>query len=137
MIEVNNLTTFAVDKRLIQRVVRKVLKSEKKKISELSVAFVGTAKIKELNKKYRGKNQVTDILSFDLSSKNNQVSGEVVICPIVVKKNAKKFGLSFKNELRRILIHGILHLLGYDHEKSKKEARKMEKKQEYYLIGTA
>ena len=87
--------------------------------------------MKELNKKYRRKNRETDVLSFP-----GEKEGEVIICPSVVKKNAKNFGSSFKSELVRILIHGILHLLGYDHEKSKKEAIKMEKKQAYYLART-
>lgn len=128
MIEVNNLTSSAIDESLIKRVVRKVLKGERKKMSELSIAFVGEARIKGLNKKYRKKNRATDVLSFP-----GEKEGEIVICPSVVKKNAKSFDSSFKSELVRILIHGILHLLGYEHEKSRKEAEKMEKKQGYYL----
>ena len=131
MIEVNNLTGFSIDKNIIKRVIRRVLRGERKKISELSVAFIGEKRMKELNKKYRRKNRETDVLSFP-----GEKEGEVIICPSVVKKNAKNFGSSFKSELVRILIHGILHLLGYDHEKSKKEAIKMEKKQAYYLART-
>jgi len=59
--------------------------------------------------------------------------GEIVICLREVKKNAKRFSLIFEKELARVLIHGILHLLGYNHEKSEKEAEKMRKKEEYYL----
>lgn len=129
MIEINNLTSVAIDKDFIKRVARKVLRGEKKKIPELSIAFVGEARIRELNKRYRKKNRPTDVLSFA----GNGLY-EIVICPSVVRQNAKKFGLSFKSELVRILIHGILHLLGYDHEKSKKEAAKMERRQEYYFL---
>ncbi len=63
--------------------------------------------------------------------------GEVIICPEVAKDNAKKYGNlvqgGFKKELAKILIHGILHLAGYDHEKTKKEAEIMEKREEYYM----
>ena len=59
--------------------------------------------------------------------------GEIVICPQVIKKNAKKFKSPFKKELVRVLIHGILHLLGHNHEKSKKDAKIMEEKQDFYL----
>jgi len=59
--------------------------------------------------------------------------GEIVICLSEVKKNAKRFSLTFEKELARVLIHGILHLLGYDHEKSKEGEREMEKKENYYL----
>lgn len=59
--------------------------------------------------------------------------GEIIICLSEVKKNAKKFNSSFEKELNRVLIHGILHLLRYDHEKSDEEARKMEEKEKYYF----
>ncbi|MFC1789701.1 rRNA maturation RNase YbeY, partial [Patescibacteria group bacterium] len=96
---------------------------------DISIAFVGRAEIKRLNKKYRKKDYFTDVLSY-IYSRN---LGEVVICPQVVDKNAKIFNNSFKKELVRILTHGILHLFGYDHEKSKKEAEKMIKKEEKYI----
>jgi len=60
--------------------------------------------------------------------------GEVVVCLEAVKKNAKKLDLDYNKELARVLIHGILHVFGYDHEKSEKEAKKMRKKEEYYLL---
>jgi probable rRNA maturation factor len=59
--------------------------------------------------------------------------GEIVICPEVVKENAKKSGMSEKYEMMKVFIHGILHLLGYEHEKSRREADRMEKKQNIYL----
>jgi len=127
MIEINNLTTLTVDKRFLKRVVKKVLKGEKKKESGLSIALVNSGEIKKLNKKYRKKNKITDVLSFD-----NGLN-EIVVCPQEIKKNAKKYNSTFKKELSRVLIHGILHLLGYEHEKTKIEAKKMEKKEEYYL----
>ncbi|PIR71400.1 MAG: rRNA maturation RNase YbeY, partial [Candidatus Nealsonbacteria bacterium CG10_big_fil_rev_8_21_14_0_10_37_25] len=85
-------------------------------------------RIRKLNKKYRGKNRMTDVLSFP-----DNGLGEIVICLREVKKNAKKFGSSFKKELSTCLIHGILHLLGYDHEKSVEEVKKMRDREEYYL----
>lgn len=59
--------------------------------------------------------------------------GEIIICPEVVKENAEKYGVPAKYEMTKVFVHGILHLLGYDHEKSKAKADEMEKKQEYYL----
>ena len=137
MIEVNNLTTSPVDRKFLKGVARTVLKGENTKEAGLSVALVNSEKIKKLNKKYRGKDKATDVLAFG-QTKNfpalpkNEL-GEVVISLGVVKKNAKKYNVAFKKELAQILIHGILHLLGYNHEKSKTEAKKMEKKQKYYL----
>ena len=59
--------------------------------------------------------------------------GEILICPQEVKKNAKKYGLTFKKELARVLIHGILHLFGYEHEENERSAEKMRKKEEIYF----
>ena len=120
MIEINNLTTVAVDKEFLKRVARKVLKGENKEGIDLSIVFTGEKKIRKLNKKYRKKDKVTDVLSF------GDGLNEIIICLGEVKKNAKKYNSTSKKELARVLIHGILHLLGYEHSK------KMQKKEEYY-----
>lgn len=143
MIEINNLTKFYLDEKKLKEIIKKVLIRKFKKI-DLSVAFVNSEVIKNLNKKYRKKNQTTDILSFAGFKKTekqfkvkktgkNVNLGEIIICPKEVGKNAKRFKSKFENELYRVLIHGILHLLGYDHEKSKNQAKLMEKKQDYYF----
>ena len=128
MIEINNLTANQVNEGFLKRVAKKVLAGENKEKMELSIVFVGQARIRALNKKYRKKNQATDILTFNYNN-----SGEMVICFREIKKNARKFGETFEKELTKVLIHGILHLAGYEHEKSEKEAVKMKKKEEYYL----
>ncbi len=127
MIEINNLTTSFVDEEFLKGVAEKVLKSESRKEIGLSIVFVGQGRMRKLNKKYRGKNKITDVLSF------GDELNEIVVCLREVKKNAKRYNSTFKKELAKVLIHGILHLSGYEHEKDKKEADKMEKKQEYYL----
>jgi len=130
MIEINNLTTVKIDKEFFKEITEKVLEGEKKKEANLSIALVGQGRIRELNKRYRGKNRITDVLAFP----NKEIGlGETVICLREVKKNAKRFSSTFEKELARVLIHGILHLLGYDHEKSEAQAKKMEEKQNYYL----
>lgn len=146
MIEINNLTTGRDEEGFLKRVAEKVLKGENKSGTGLSVALVGEGRMRELNKRYRAKNRATDVLSFSYND-----SGEIVICLREVKKNAKKFNSTFKKELARTLIHGILHLLGEEHEtselkteppkeakvkkrtKSSLAAKKMEEKQENYL----
>lgn len=130
MIEINNLTSFAVDKKLFTGIAKKVLKGENRGREKISLAFVSKKEMQKLNKKFRGKNKPTDVLSF-----NNIILeslGEIVICPEVVKENAKKNSVSVKQEIIKVFAHGILHLLGYDHEKAK-EAEIMEKKQDFYL----
>ncbi len=132
MIEINNLTTVSVDKSFLKKITRIVLKGEKKQGS-LSFVLLGPNKMRALNKKHRAKNRVTDVLAFGQSQKfpilpkNELELGEILICISEVKKNAKRANLDYNKELVRVLIHGILHLLEYEHGKA------MEKKQEHYL----
>jgi len=139
MIEINNLTSVSINNSFFKKVARIVLNKEKRKNLELSVAFVNKNKIKELNKKYRGKDRPTDVLSFNQlefvgkKSKAKKMLGEIIICPQEVKKNVIKFKMSFEEEMINCLVHGILHLIGYDHENFLKEAKLMEKKQKYYF----
>lgn len=133
MIEVNNLTTSPIDEKFLKGVAKKVLEGENKKRADLSIALVGEGRIKELNQKYRGKNKVTDVLSF--AGKEIGL-GEIVICLREVKKNAKILNSTFEKELVQVLIHGILHLLGYNHEKSKTGEKIMTDRQNYYLKKT-
>lgn len=77
----------------------------------LSLVYVGEKKSKELNNKYRNKNKPTNILSFSLSGN----SGEIIICPSVVKKEYKKWNKSFRDFLGFLVIHGMLHLEGMEH----------------------
>ena len=111
MIEIRNLTKQKVDEKFLERVAKKVLKGENRKEIDLSIALVSEARIKKLNKKYRGKNKVTDVLSF------GDGLNEIIICPAVIKT---------KKELASVLIHGILHILGREHSKL------MQNKEEYY-----
>ena len=121
-IEINNLTKDRIDKGFLQKVAKGVFKSIKlREIKEISVAIVGDAKIKNLNKKYRRKNSVTDVLAFDY--------GEIFICLPQAKRQAKKLSHSLKNELATLLIHGILHLAGYE-DKATKDRERMTKMQE-------
>lgn len=128
MIEANNLTRSFVNQSFLKKVARKVLKGENKEGVKLSLALVGQARIRQLNRKYRGKNRVTDVLSFQ-----GDGGGEIVICLSQVKRNAKKYQITFKKELTKVLIHGILHVLGYEHGKRLSAADKMRQKEEHYL----
>lgn len=146
-IEINNLTTLVVDEGFLIDVAKKVLIGENRKDAELSIALVGQGRIRELNRKYRGKNRVTDVLSFtwpsdseDRRKKRSKASatagngvGELVICLREVKKNARRYKVAFQEELAKVIIHGVLHLLGQEHEKSKTKADAMRKKEEHYL----
>lgn len=133
MIEINNLTKFPVDKRFFFGVAKKILKSENRERENFSIAFVSSENIRKLNKKFRNKNKATDVLAFGRTLNFRSDSAEVIICPLVVRENSKKFGTIFKEELTKIFIHGMLHALGYDHERSKAKEKEMNQKQDYYL----
>ncbi|MBX4201100.1 rRNA maturation RNase YbeY [Candidatus Parcubacteria bacterium] len=133
MIEINNLTRFAVDKTFFSGVAKKVLKGENKERENISVAFVSSDEIQVLNKKYRKKNKPTDVLSFEKVSDFKDEAAEIIICPEVVREKTKESALPLKKELAKVLIHGILHALGYDHERSKKDEELMEDKEALYF----
>ena len=91
---------------------------------QISLVFVSLGFIQELNKKFRNKNQPTDILSFEGSGEDWDL-GELVICGPKVQSQAKEHGLSEREELGYLLIHGVLHLLGYDHGRGDPKAEEM------------
>ena len=132
MIEINNFTNFAVDKRFFLGVAKMILKGENREMENLSIAFVSTKEIQKINKKYRKKDRPTDILSFERMPNFENDFSEVIICPEFAK-GKKDYKTTLKREIIKVLIHGILHVLGYNHETSKSEEEKMFKKQEYYF----
>jgi probable rRNA maturation factor len=112
-----------------------ILSILKQPAAELSILFVGDKKMKELNTAYRGIDKSTDVLSFEAtipfaSGDSGTILGDVVINIPRAETQAKEFGTAFYHEIHRLLIHGTLHLLGYDHERSPYQARKMQKKEE-------
>jgi len=103
--------------------------------TELSILFVGDKKMTQLNTAYRGIRKSTDVLSFEAQiplqkGMDSNILGDIVINIPRAELQAGTFGTGFYDEICRLLIHGILHLLGYDHEKSEYAARKMRKKEQ-------
>lgn len=114
---------YPIKKSSVREIVLEVLRQEGKD-AELSIAFVNEEEIKRLNKKFLGKDSTTDVLSFPLGTKKGWVAGEVVACIPVALKEAKKLGVDAKDEIMLYVVHGVLHLLGYNDIK-KKDARIM------------
>ncbi len=104
----------------------------------LEVTFLSKVQMKKLNFKYRKKNRPTDVLSFPSPEVFKRAGhlGEVLICVDVMKAQAKELGHPWTHELQVLLAHGILHLLGLDHEKSPKDAKLMAR-WEKKLLGQA
>ncbi len=99
---------------------------------ELSILVVDDKKIMELNSEYRGKKKTTNVLSFPMrDGKPPYISpllGDVVISADTTKKEADEAGITFEERFSQLLVHGILHLTGYDHEISEQDALMMEEK---------
>ena len=96
--------------------------------SELSVALIGNAEMRKLNAKFRNKDYPTDVLSFPVEEGLPgavRLLGDVIISVDKARQQAKERGRSLDEEMVTLLIHGVLHLLGYDHERSPKDARIM------------
>ena len=144
MLEIRNFTQNEIDENFFKKITEIVLKEVGvKDKAEISLAIVGDGRIRKLNKMYRGKNRVTDVLSFGDKTvipylakafprlkKNKDIEfinppdnikrlGEIIICYPQAKKQAKELNHSLEKELTILLIHGMLHLLGYNHETMK------------------
>jgi probable rRNA maturation factor len=139
MIEINNQTKDKINKALIKKTLQRALKFLRKRLN-LSIAIVGPKEIRRLNKKCRKVDKVTDVLAFSnfiqgpekqlikkLKTKLNlaMIDGEIIICYQQAKKQAKKLGHSINQEIKILLIHGLLHILGYDH-RTEREGKKMD-----------
>lgn len=118
--------------RDIDKILALVAKYEKKVKGELEINVVSSPEIKKLNKSCRGINQPTDVLSFawqeDKKIKTENL-GQIYLCYERIMAQAKEHGVPVREEFVRILVHGVLHLVGYDHGKQK-EADEMFKLQE-------
>ena len=114
--------------------------SEQLPDAEVSVLLIGDGGMRTLNRRYRGKDRTTDVLSFPLregkfSRVQPHLLGDIVISVPAAARQAKAAGETLLNEIDRLLVHGFLHLLGYDHERGEVEARRMEAR-ERRLRGT-
>ena len=93
---------------------RTVLSAERR-AAELSISFLGRDKMRSLNRRWTGRDSVTDVLAFPLPLPDGSLAGDIYICPWVAAREARARGLPVRQELIRLIIHGVLHVLGYDH----------------------
>jgi probable rRNA maturation factor len=129
LVEVYNATRVEVDEGAVAALVDRVLRAEGVPSAELGVEFVGERRIRTLNREHRGKDQVTDVLSFPLEEAGEHLGaaedgddgpprllGDVVVCVRQALRQARADALPEDFELAVLLVHGTLHLLGHDHE---------------------
>jgi probable rRNA maturation factor len=124
--------TFKLPKSLaIKKWIEAEVKKEKRKMGEIHFVFVSDEELLKMNKKFLKHNTYTDIITFDYCEEK-VINGEIYISVDRVGENAFKFKTEFKDELHRVIIHGVLHLCGYK-DKSKKDILLMRKMEENCL----
>ena len=127
MIDLDNQTSLAVDLEALEKIAE-VLSTK-----EVELIITDDATIQKLNAEHRGKDKPTDVLSFPMEAPFTEQSifgmplGSIIIAESFVKEKAAEFGHTVQDELSLLFIHGMLHLLGFDHETDDGEMRKREK----------
>lgn len=117
----------------VARVARAVLRGERRR-AIISLTFVGRDRMRQLHRRHRGRSHVTDVLAFALSGPNGRLVGDVYVCPWVAAREAKRRGISAREETIRYVVHGLLHVLGYRHPEDEDRIRSpMWRRQERYV----
>ena len=121
-LSVNVLENFEIDKMLIHNIVKKLKKELQFDIKSIQINFVSSKEMMIINRKYLNHNYSTDIITFDYSQSKKNIEGEIFISFEDAASNAKKYGVKLKEEILRLVIHGFLHLLGFDDQSFKEKA---------------
>lgn len=120
-----------VEKRITSSWIKQVIFLEEKRVGDISFIFCSDEYLLDVNRKYLNHDYYTDIITFD-NVEGNVINGDIFISFDRVKENSIEFETSFDNEIHRIIIHGVLHLLGYK-DKIKKDKHLMTEKEDIYL----
>ena len=124
--------TFSLKEKLKHKAwLNEVAKQEGKKILELSYVFCSDDYLLEINKEYLNHDTLTDIVTFDNSEDQKKIEGDIFISIDRVKENGEKLG-TLETELERVMVHGLLHLLGYK-DKKKEDKAVMTEKEDFYI----
>jgi len=117
-----------ITKKFLKDITEKILSELNLNNAEISITLTDNERIREINKEWRGKDKPTDVLSFpqdETIGYEYRLLGDVIISLSYAKAQAEEIGLTLKEEVLRLMIHGILHLLGYDHETNEEDAKIM------------
>ena len=124
------------DRARLDRLARVILSDVGEASAELGILFVGDQRMRGFNRQYRGKDRTTDVLAFAMREApyaSARLLGDVVISVPTATRQARQGQRSLDEELTVLLVHGVLHLCGYDHERSEKEARRMHRRERKIL----
>jgi len=122
----------SVIKRNVHRIVGLIKNIHQLNFNSLEINFVSKRTIEKINKIYLGHNYATDVISFNYSNESNNLDGEIFICIDIAVENAKFYNVTPDNELKRLVIHGILHLIGF-RDNTNKQKFEMSKEENFIL----
>ena len=116
-----------IKKNLLKKWLKDLILKEHASPGQINIVFTSDSNVLELNRKYLSRDYLTDIITFDYTE-NQTIAGDLFISITRVKENSERFDVPFNMELKRVIVHGILHLLGYGdrNEKEKSLMRQME-----------
>ncbi len=120
----------------VAQIARDVLRAERVRNALLSIAFVARPAIARINRRHLGHSGATDVISFGFTraTSADPVIGEIYICPDVARTNARSRSVGVREEIARLVVHGVLHVLGYDHpDDASREKSDMWRRQERLL----
>lgn len=134
---VKNLSVYTEDSSIskiqVHRLIQLLKNEFNLRINFLSISFINSLTLKEINKKHLSHNYATDVITFNYSKDITQIDGEILISYEDAVKNAKKYGVSYGKEIYRLIVHGMLHLLNYDDRQASR--KKIMKNEENKLIN--
>ena len=119
-------------KRLTSKWLKLVAHSEARRLGDISIIFCSDQYILDVNRKYLNHDYYTDIITFDYCE-GDLLSGDLFISIDSVRENAAFYGTAFENELNRVIVHGVLHLIGYD-DHTEEEIALIRSKEDFYLL---
>lgn len=129
MLEIASKTSVKVPKKKMTRLAEAVLLKEKKEDKDVSVVLLGPKEMQRINRQYRGREYVPNVLSF---AGEGFLLGEIALCPAVIRKDAREYGITNEYALCWMFLHGLLHLLGRDHA-TNQDHNVMSAEEQHYL----
>ena len=121
-----DITLRIRDKNKLRQWISEVVQGEGQELSNVNFIFCSDKYLHELNVNYLEHDNHTDVITFDLTDEEDVVSGDIFISYERVRENAKNFGVNIANELHRVMVHGILHLIGYQDDTKEQRAQMRE-----------
>ena len=126
------VSEFRLSRLKVRKWLKSVVELEGKKVGDISIVFCSDEYLLKMNNDYLNHDNFTDVITFDYNVGGSVIYGDIFISIDRVRENANTLKVSFSDELHRIIVHGVLHLLGYP-DKSRAERVAMEEKENYYL----